>query len=52
MSMESHPIGTLTVGQRERRFSANKHPQSLTAVLTGEVINKRTTIIGEVENQT
>lgn len=51
MSMESSPIGTLTVGQREGRFSVNKHLESLTAVLKGEVINKRKTTIRQVENQ-
>lgn len=51
MSMESNPRETLTAGQREGRFSVNKHPESLTAVLKGEIINKRKATIGEVENQ-
>ena len=50
MSTESNPIGTLTAGQRKGRFSVNKHLESLTAVLKGEVINKRKTI-GQVEKQ-
>jgi hypothetical protein len=50
--MESDPTGTLTVGQRERRFSVNKHLDSLTAVLKGEVKNRRkTAATREVENQ-
>jgi hypothetical protein len=52
ISMESDPTGTLTVGQRERRFSVNKHLDSLTAVLKGEVKNRRkTAATREVENQ-
>lgn len=51
MSMEPNPIGTPTVGQREGRFSVNKELESLTAVLKGEVINKRKTTIGRVENR-
>lgn len=50
MSMEFNPSGTLTLGQRKRRLSVNKHLEALTAVLKGEVINKRTTTTGEVEN--
>lgn len=49
--MDSCPIGTLTVRQKEERVSVSKHLASLTAVLKGEVINKRKTTIGEVENQ-
>lgn len=49
--MESDPTGMLTVRQREGRFSVNKHLESLSAVLKGEVINKRKTTPREVENQ-
>lgn len=51
MSMESNLLGTLTVGQREGRFSVNKYLESLTTVLKGEVINQRKTTIRQVENQ-
>lgn len=51
MNMESNLLGTLTVGQREGRFSVNKYLESLTAVLKGEVINQRKTTIRQVENQ-
>lgn len=37
--------------RREGRFPVNKHVESLSAVLKGEVINKRKTTTREVENQ-
>jgi len=49
--MESNPMGTLATGQRERRFSVNKCPQSLTSVMKGEVTNKKETTMGEIETK-